>query len=261
MESGMEIGRVVGGRYRIEAGGVGEVRFARDTGSGQPVVVKVPAEAPGPAVRLRHPGIVTVLEAGEHEGKPFLAMERLDGYTLEDHLLDGWYRAAEVADFGAQVAEALAVAHRAGTAHGGIEPARLLLTPTGVVKILGFGTLPPAPSSDLSALGTTMRALLGHPVLPGSLGELGVIVAELLDSPAEQDPHLTGQFAARLRRLAQDLEELEDREPARQPRGPVGAQSFWVYQRPERLPAGRVLVAVICAALVAVTAFAIAVTA
>ncbi|MFJ8855457.1 hypothetical protein [Streptomyces sp. NPDC102437] len=252
----MEIGAVVGGRYRIGAGW-GEVWFAQDTESGRPVVVKMLAEVPGPAVRLRHPGIVTVLAVGEHEGRPFLAMERLAGYTLDAHLLDGWFRPAQLADFGAQVAEALLVAHQAGMTHSGIDPARLLLTPTGAVKILGFGTIAPARTSDLGALGKTLYQLLAHPVPPGSLGELGVLMRQLRDAESEQDPQLTEQFAARLRRLAQELAETE---PVEQPRRPVVAQPFWIYQQPDRLLLGRVLVVVIWAGLIAVTAYAIAVT-
>ncbi|MFE4870466.1 hypothetical protein [Streptomyces sp. NPDC056682] len=249
----MEIGSVVGGRYRIEADW-GEVWFAQDTESGQPAVVKALDEAPGPAVRLRHPGIVTVLEVGEHEGRPFLAMERLAGYTLDAHLLDGWFRPAQVAGFGAQVAEALLVAHRAGMTHGGIDPARLLLTPTGAVKILGFGTVAPAGGSDLSALGNTLYQLLGRPI-PGSLGELSVLVSELRETRSEQGPQLTEEFAARLRRLAQEPIEAE---PVERPRRLV-PQPSWIYQRPGRL-LQIVLVVVIWAWLIAVTAYAIAVT-
>ncbi|WP_189923249.1 protein kinase domain-containing protein [Kitasatospora xanthocidica] len=250
---GVEIGSVVGGRYRIEAGGAGEVRYARDTASGRPVAVKTPARAPGPAVRLRHPGIVTVLDAGEHEGRPFLVMERLDGYTLDDHLLDGGYRAAQVAEFGAQVAEALAVAHRAGMTHGGIDPARLLLTPAGVVKILGFGTLAPARTPDLSALGATLHQLLAHPAPPGPPDGLGALLSELRDAPPESDPRLTEEFAARLRRLAQEPAEPEPTEAAE-----AAEQAERPWQ--QRLLLEWVPAVVICAGLLAVTAYAIAVT-
>ncbi|MFF4381140.1 hypothetical protein [Kitasatospora sp. NPDC001547] len=259
----METGSVVGGRYRIGPGGAGEVRFGQDTGSGRPVAVKTPARAPGPAVRLRHPGIVTVLDVGEHEGRPFLAMELLDGHTLDDHLLDGWFRPAEVADVGAQVAQALLVAHRAGMTHGGIEPARLLLTPNGTVKVLGFGTAAPAPGSDLSALGDTLHELLGHPGPPGPPGELGALVSQLRDAPSAQDPQRTEEFALRLRRLAEELaatEPAESGEPVERPRRPTAARPFRIHRRPERLPLARALAVVIGAGLVAVTAYAIAVT-
>ncbi|MET8542578.1 protein kinase [Kitasatospora sp. NPDC004799] len=255
----MESGRVVGGRYRIGAGGVGDVRFGQDIRSGRPVAVKMLDGAPGPAVRLRHPGIVTVLGTGEHEGRPYLAMELLDGYTLDDHLLDGGYRAAAVADFGAQIAEALAVAHRAGLTHGGIGPARLLLTPAGAVKILGFGTVAPAPGSDLSALGDTLDELLARPLPAGPPGELDALVSQLRDTRG-QDPRRTEEFAARLRRLAAQPTAAEPAEPAQPPRRPAAAQRFWIHRRPGRLPLGRALVVVIVAGLIAVTAYAIAVT-
>ncbi|MGW4896540.1 protein kinase domain-containing protein [Kitasatospora sp. NPDC004240] len=258
----MEIGSLVGGRYRIESGW-GAVWFAHDTGSGQPVVVRILARTPGPAARLRHPGIVTVLEVGEHEGRPFLAMERLDGLTLDDHLLDGGFRPAQVAGFGAQIAQALVVAHRAGMTYGAIDPADLMLTPSGAVKILGFGTAAPAHRCDLAALGDTMDQLLGLPVPPGSLGELGTLIAQLREAPCEQDPQLTEEFAARLRRLAQELTEARPVEPleplAERPRRPVVARPSWIHRRPGRR-VQIVLVVVMCAALSAVTAYAIAVT-
>ncbi|MFD0568062.1 protein kinase [Kitasatospora gansuensis] len=211
-----------------------------------------------PAARLRHPGIVEVHEVGEHDGTPFLVMEFLDGYTLGDHLLDGWYPAATVADFGAQLAEALAFAHRAGTAHGGIEPDRLLLTGDGTVKILGFGTVHPAPVSDLRALGSTLHELLGSPPLPGSLGELGELVLELLDEPPGLSVERTEAVAARLRRLAGAP--VAEEEPAAPPQRTVAERQFWIYGQPGRRPLGWVLCAVICAGLVAVVGYAVGVT-
>ncbi|MFJ6382455.1 hypothetical protein ACIQI7_20925 [Kitasatospora sp. NPDC092039] len=144
--------------------------------------------------------------------------------------------------------------------HGGIEPARLLLTPTGTVKVLGFGTAAPAPGSDLSALGDTLHELLEHPGPPGPPGELGALVSQLRDAPSAQDPRLTEEFALRLRRLAEELAATEPVEPVEQPRRPAAARPFWIHRRPERLPLGRALAVVIGAGLVAVTAYAIAVT-
>ncbi|MEV4556265.1 hypothetical protein AB0K51_04610 [Kitasatospora sp. NPDC049285] len=242
----MEIGDVVGGRYRIEGRLVGEVWCARDVVAGRAVVVKVLGGVPGAGVWLRHVGIVGALEVGECEGRPVLVREWVDGYTFEDHLLDGWYRADQVAEFGAQVAEALVVAHRAGVTHGGIGLERLVLTSDGVVKILGFGTVAPPLRSDLVALGETMHELLGGPAAPDGAGELGVLIAELGEESGAQDPQRTEGVAVRLRRLAG--------ESARRPAVPG---RFWIDKGEERRPLGRVLVAVILAGMVAVTAYAI----
>lgn len=254
----MEIGSTLGGRYLIQAHLAGEVWAAEDTRSGRRVAVKRLSGPPGPAVRLRHPGIATVLAVGEHDGTPFLAMELLDGYTLDDHLLDGGYDTAQVAHYGAQVADALAVAHRAGASHGRIEPAQLQLTRAGALKILGLGTVPPPHSPDLAALGATLDELLRRPAPPGPPGELGTLISELRNAPAEHDPQLTAAYAARLRRLA---DEPASAEPPARPRRPPVARTFWIDRRPGRMLLGRVLAGVILAGLIAVTAYAITVTA
>ncbi|MFJ1757886.1 protein kinase [Kitasatospora sp. NPDC088134] len=261
----MAVGEVVGGRYRVVGGppGRGRVAFAEEVGSGRPVVVEFPDGAPGPGVRLRHPGIVAVLETGVHEGRPFLVMERLDGHSLEDHLLDGWYRPHEVAGFGAQVAEALLVAHRAGLSHGALAADRLLLTPDGTVKVLGFGTPVPVPRPDLVALGDTLLELLGQPLIPSfrpEPGELDALIEELRAVPDDPpDPAVTAAFAARLRRLHR-LHRLAAAAPsaaAAPPERPV-RRARRIVRHPGRRTAALALLLLSGAALLAVAAYAAA---
>ncbi|MFJ5231413.1 hypothetical protein ACIQBJ_16125 [Kitasatospora sp. NPDC088391] len=254
----MEVGEVVGGRYRVVGGPPGRVRFAEEAGSGRPVAVKFPDGVPGPGAELRHPGIVEVLGTGVHEGRPYLVLERVDGHSLEDHLLDGWYRPHEVAGFGAQVAEALLVAHRAGLSHGGIAPAHLVLAPAGVVKVLGFGTPGPAPRPDLVALGDTLLELLGHPLIPSvrpEPGELDDLIRELRAVPDDPpDPAVTASFAARLHRLAATTAAAAAAPPER----PAPRRAFRIDRRPEHRTAALALLLLSGAALLAVAVYAAA---
>jgi serine/threonine protein kinase len=89
--------------------------------------------------RLRHPGIVGVLGAGEEQGAPFLVMEHVAGGTLEERLArQGPLRPGEAADVVRAVAEALAHAHAQGVVHRDLKPSNVLLGPTGP-RLVDFG--------------------------------------------------------------------------------------------------------------------------
>lgn len=152
------IGTVLGGRYDLRShlarGGMAEVFDAQDNLLGRRVAVKVlhssysrdaafvqrfrrEAQA---AANLSHPNIVSIYDTGEDNGTHFIVMELVEGRSLRDvlkregHLLPR--RAAEIA---AEVAAALAVAHRAGLVHRDIKPGNVLLTADGSVKVTDFG--------------------------------------------------------------------------------------------------------------------------
>lgn len=81
------------------------------------------------AARLSHPGIVTVYDAGEQDGMPYLVMEYLRGRTLESALAAGErFSFDRIAELGQQLAEALGYAHRNGVVHRDVKPANILLT-------------------------------------------------------------------------------------------------------------------------------------
>ncbi len=144
------------GPYEIQsplgAGGMGEVYRARDTRLEREVAVKVlPANlSSDPSLRQRlereakaisklsHPHICTLHDIGHHDGVDFLVMELVEGETLEQRLIKGPLPTAETLRIGAQIADALAKAHKLGIVHRDLKPANVMLTKTGA-KLMDFG--------------------------------------------------------------------------------------------------------------------------
>src|SRR5512144_1162842 len=136
----------------LGAGGMGEVYRARDTRLGREVAVKVLPQhlSASPEVRgrfervattvssLNHPGICVLHDVGREGATDFLVMELVEGETLAARLARGALPPAEVLKLGAQIADALDRAHRAGVIHRDLKPGNVMLTKSGV-KLLDFG--------------------------------------------------------------------------------------------------------------------------
>jgi len=170
---------------RLGAGGMGEVYRARDTRLGRTVAIKVLRSGADPqllqrldrearaASALNHPNIVHIYDVGEAADVPgahYVVMEHVEGETLRRRLRAGPLPLGEVLDLGAQLADGLAKAHRAGIVHRDLKPENLMVTPDGLLKILDFGLakLVVAPLGDLvdtretlSRQGTQAGMLLG----------------------------------------------------------------------------------------------------
>lgn len=92
------------------------------------------------AAALSHPGVTTIYRVGEAAGSPFIAMEWLEGRTLERMLADeGRLRPARAAQIGLELLDALEAAHRAGVVHRDIKPANLVLLASNRLKVTDFG--------------------------------------------------------------------------------------------------------------------------
>ena len=89
--------------------------------------------------KLNHPNIASIFDFGTQDGTDFIVMELVAGHTLADRFRQSLPSEHEIARIGAQLAEGLDAAHRAGVVHRDLKPANLRLTPDGRLKILDFG--------------------------------------------------------------------------------------------------------------------------
>jgi serine/threonine protein kinase len=135
---------------RLEPAGPGELYRARDTRHGRTVVVRVlPASGDEQADRtllqqaeslasLSHPNAITLFASGEHDGRVFLAFERITGRSLRAEMAGRQMKVRRAVELAIQITDAVAEAHAIGFLHNGLSPDTIGITAKGHAKIPTF---------------------------------------------------------------------------------------------------------------------------
>lgn len=137
---------------RLDPSGPGELFRARDTRLGRTVAIRwLPGDfVSGAAAReslveqaramtvLSHPNVITLFDAGEHDGRVFVAFEFLKGQSLRQEIAGRHLNVRRAVEAAVQIADAIATAHAAGFVHGGLSPDSVSMTAKGHAKVPAF---------------------------------------------------------------------------------------------------------------------------
>ncbi|MBJ7353893.1 MAG: serine/threonine protein kinase [Thermoleophilaceae bacterium] len=234
------IGEIVGDRYKIEevvgAGGMATVYKAFDQTLERAVAVKVMRrevvkeadqlerfrrEARA-AAKLSHAHIVTVIDAGEENGRPYIVFEYVPGETLKQRIKsEGPLPITESVAYAIEIGSALVAAHAAGLVHRDVKPQNVLLDTQGHAKVADFGIARELEASDGltktgRVLGTTdyvsPEQAMGEDVTGQSdVYSLGIVLYEMLtgDVPFKGENHV----AVAMKHVKDQLPDIQVKRP------------------------------------------------
>ncbi len=155
---------------KIGAGGMGEVYLAEDTKLNRNVALKfLPShlcqdndcrarfkrEAQA-AAKLNHPNIVTIHDVSEHQGRPFFAMEHVEGLSLREVIRSKELSLEKVIDLGLHICEGLSKAHQSDIVHRDVKPSNVVIDSEGRPKLLDFGLAAIKGTEQLTKTGSTL---------------------------------------------------------------------------------------------------------
>lgn len=187
---------------RLGAGGMGDVFLAQDTSLNRRVAIKFLSQqlSSDPdaksrflreaqaAAALNHPNIVTIYEVAEHEGRPYIVMENVEGRTLKDALRDD-LPLARIIEIAVQLCDGLQKAHQLGIVHRDIKPANIIIDSDGRPRLLDFGLATVVGASQITRAGSTLGTIAymspeqaqGRPVDQRSdVFSLGIVLYEMI---------------------------------------------------------------------------------
>ncbi len=233
------IGTLIGGRFRLEekvgSGGMSSVYRAFDPTLERHVAIKMMhrdisddadqlerfrREARAVA-QLNHPHVVTVIDAGEDDGNPYIVFEYVEGETLKDRIRRlGRLPVAEAVAYAVEIGRALECAHSHMLVHRDVKPQNVLIDPDGRAKVTDFGIARSLEAQGLTAtgrvLGTTdyvsPEQALGHEVTAQSdIYSLGIVLYEMLtgEAPFKADT----QVAVAMQHVRDPLPDVQRRRP------------------------------------------------
>lgn len=160
----------------LGAGGMGEVYRARDSRLDRTVAIKIMRSGVSADEQLRkrflrescataalnHPGIAVLYDAGQEGECLYLAMEYIEGHTLQQEIAEGPVSSPTLRDYSLQIAAALEHAHARGIIHRDIKPGNIMVTETGVLKLLDFGLARKVqPTEETASMMTIPGAIIG----------------------------------------------------------------------------------------------------
>ena len=180
---------------QIGSGAFGSVWLAEDTWLAKRVALKIPHDQkteltklllePKVLAALEHPGIIKLLTVEKVGDVLFMVMELAEGKSLRDLLREGSMSVEGAVKVARGILEALAYAHQKGVIHRDLKPANILITPSGQVKLMDFGTAHSMPSGEETVAAGTLfymskEQLLGRVTPASDIYSVGVLMFEML---------------------------------------------------------------------------------